>query len=202
MNFYLRMPVVTQVYILSFKCACCHQSVHIVTSMCILIPRCKGVVVPSHVKKYLVFLDVLGVLNTTQNITVCSCMSDKSTELCPLPGLAIAWSEPPGIFLWGFVKYDIYVPPVPITMNNFKDSVRRTNAKTDRPLLRKIWHDVKYSFDACGAANEAYIELAKCMEKFVCCCLVWYAFNFPREIFSHQQTYISDHIIFNHCVFQ
>jgi hypothetical protein len=46
-------------------------------------------------------------------------------------------------FLWGFVKDEVYFPPIPITMNNLKFQIRTAIAKIDRPLLQSIWHEVE-----------------------------------------------------------
>jgi hypothetical protein len=43
---------------------------------------------------------------------------------------AISRSDPPRLFLWGFVKDEVYVPPVSITQNNLKDRIRTATAKT------------------------------------------------------------------------
>jgi hypothetical protein len=33
----------------------------------------------------------------------------------------ISRSDPLNFFLWGFVKDEVYVPPMPMTLNNLKD---------------------------------------------------------------------------------
>jgi hypothetical protein len=63
-------------------------------------------------------------------------------------------------FLWGFVKDEVYVPPVPITLNNLKDRIRTAIAKIDQPLLQNVWHEVDYRLDVSRATNGAHIELA------------------------------------------
>jgi hypothetical protein len=58
------------------------------------------------------------------------------------------------------VKDEVYVPPMPITLNNLKDRIRIATAKTDQPLLQNIWHEVGYRLDVCRATNGAHIELS------------------------------------------
>jgi hypothetical protein len=63
-------------------------------------------------------------------------------------------------FLWGFVKGEVYFPSVRITLNNSRDRISKAIAKTDRPLLRNVWHEIKSRPDVCSATNGAHIELA------------------------------------------
>jgi hypothetical protein len=67
---------------------------------------------------------------------------------------------PLDFFLWGFVKDEVCVPPVPITLNNLKDRIRTAIAEIDQPLLQNVWHEVEYRLDVCRATNGAQIELA------------------------------------------
>jgi hypothetical protein len=70
---------------------------------------------------------------------------------------AISRSDPPlDFFLWGFVKDELYVPPVPVTLNNFKDRIRTEIAKIDQPLLENIWHEVEYRLDGRRATNGVF----------------------------------------------
>jgi hypothetical protein len=57
------------------------------------------------------------------------------------------------------VKDEVYVPPMPITLNNLKDRIRTAIAKTDQPLLQNVWNEVEYRRDVCRATNGAHIEL-------------------------------------------
>jgi hypothetical protein len=77
------------------------------------------------------------------------------------PASAICRSDAPRLsFLWGFVKDDVYVPPLPITLNNLKDRIRNVITKTDQPLLQNVWQQVEYSLDVCRATNGERTELA------------------------------------------
>jgi len=67
---------------------------------------------------------------------------------------------PLDFFLWFFVKCEVYVPPVAITLNNLKDRIRTEIAKSDQSLLQNIWHEVEYCLDVCRATNGAHIELS------------------------------------------
>jgi hypothetical protein len=39
-------------------------------------------------------------------------------------------------FLWGFVKDEVYLPPVTITLDNFEDRIWTMTAKSDQSLLK------------------------------------------------------------------
>jgi hypothetical protein len=67
---------------------------------------------------------------------------------------------PIDFFLWGFVKDEVYVLPMPMTLNNLKDQIRTAIAKIDQPLLQNVWHEVEYWLDVCRATNGDHIELS------------------------------------------
>jgi hypothetical protein len=45
---------------------------------------------------------------------------------------------PLDFFLWGFVKDEVHVPPMPITLKNLKDRIRTAIAKIYQSLLQKL----------------------------------------------------------------
>jgi hypothetical protein len=51
---------------------------------------------------------------------------------------------------------DVYIPPMPITLNNLKELMQTAIANTDQPLLQNVWHKVKYHLDVCRATNGAH----------------------------------------------
>jgi hypothetical protein len=67
---------------------------------------------------------------------------------------------PLDFFLWGFVKDEVYVPLMPITLNHLKDRTRTAITKIDQPLLQNVLHEVAYRLDVCRATHGARIELA------------------------------------------
>jgi hypothetical protein len=62
--------------------------------------------------------------------------------------------------LWGFVKEEIYVPPVPMTLNNLKVRILTATAKSYQPLLQNVWHEVEYRLVVCRLTNGANTEFA------------------------------------------
>jgi hypothetical protein len=75
--------------------------------------------------------------------------SPRSPDLNPLE-----------VFLWSFVKDEVYVPPVSITLKNLKDRIRTATAQTDQPLLQSVWQEVEHRLDVYRATNGAHTELA------------------------------------------
>jgi hypothetical protein len=53
---------------------------------------------------------------------------------------------PMDFFLWGFVKYNVYVPPLPTTLHELKTRIREACANTDQEILH-VWQEVEYPFD-------------------------------------------------------
>jgi hypothetical protein len=62
--------------------------------------------------------------------------------------------------MWGFVKDEIYVLSMPITLKNLKDRMRTEIENTDQPLLQNVWHEVECRLDVRRATNATYILLA------------------------------------------
>jgi hypothetical protein len=87
---------------------------------------------------------------------------------------------PPRFFLRGFVKDEVYVPPVPVTLNNLKDRTRKATAKSNQPLKQNVWHEVEYRLDVCRARNGAqtWSTLRKVWKNILSCSLQYRAFNF------------------------
>jgi hypothetical protein len=62
-------------------------------------------------------------------------------------------------FLWGFVKDNVYVPPLPTTLHELKTRIREACANTDQEILHDVWQEVEYRFDVAQAIPGAHIEL-------------------------------------------
>jgi hypothetical protein len=45
---------------------------------------------------------------------------------------------PMDFFLWGFVKDNVYVPPLPKTLYEFKTQIREACANTDQEILHNV----------------------------------------------------------------
>jgi hypothetical protein len=58
----------------------------------------------------------------------------------------------------GFVKDNVYVPPLLTTLHKLKTQIRQAWANTDQEILHNVWQEVEYWFDVAQAAC-AHIEL-------------------------------------------
>jgi hypothetical protein len=68
------------------------------------------------------------------HINIGSCQRDGSAEGVHFRASVISRSDPHptpavDIFLWSFVKDEVYVPPMPITLNNLKARIRTAIAR-------------------------------------------------------------------------
>jgi hypothetical protein len=66
---------------------------------------------------------------------------------------------PMDFFLWGFVKDNVYVPPLPTTLHELKTRIREACADTDQEILHNLWQEVEYRFDVARATRGAHIKL-------------------------------------------
>jgi hypothetical protein len=62
-------------------------------------------------------------------------------------------------FLWGFVKDNVYVSPLPTTLHEIKTRIREACAKTDQEILHNVWQEDEYRFDVARATRGAHTEL-------------------------------------------
>jgi hypothetical protein len=67
--------------------------------------------------------------------------------------------HPMDFFLWGFVKYNVYVSPLPTTLHELKTQIREACANTDQKILHNVWQEAEYRFDVAGASLGAHTEL-------------------------------------------
>jgi hypothetical protein len=59
----------------------------------------------------------------------------------------------------GFVKDNVYVPPLQKTLHELKTRIREACANTDQEILQNVWQEVEYRFDVVRATHGAHIEL-------------------------------------------
>jgi hypothetical protein len=62
-------------------------------------------------------------------------------------------------FLWGFVKDNVYVTPLPITLHELKTQIREACVNNDQDILHNVWQEVEYRFDVARATRGAHNEL-------------------------------------------
>ena len=68
--------------------------------------------------------------------------------------MLLAWSPrspdatPCDFFLWGYVKDQVYVPPLPASILEFKGCY----------ILQTVWNELDYRVDVCRITKGAHIE--------------------------------------------
>ncbi|PSN39394.1 hypothetical protein C0J52_22688 [Blattella germanica] len=50
-------------------------------------------------------------------------------------------------FLWGFVKYRVFVPPLPLKLDDLKQRIRQDVASVDADMLQRVWDELDYRRD-------------------------------------------------------
>jgi hypothetical protein len=61
-------------------------------------------------------------------------------------------------FLWGFVKDNVYITPLP-TLHELKTRIRLACANTDQEILHNVWQEAEYQFAVARATCGVHIEL-------------------------------------------
>jgi hypothetical protein len=64
---------------------------------------------------------------------------------------------PIDLFLWGFVKDNVYVPQLLTTLDELKTRIREACANTDQEILHDVRQETKYRFDVARATHGAHI---------------------------------------------
>jgi hypothetical protein len=65
---------------------------------------------------------------------------------------------PCDFFLWGYVKDNVFVPPVPVTLDDLKQCITTATAGVDEDMLTRVWQEFDYRVDICRVAKGAHIE--------------------------------------------
>jgi hypothetical protein len=54
-------------------------------------------------------------------------------------------------FLWGYVKEQVFVPPLPLDVDELELTI-------DRNVLERAWDELDYRLDICRVTNGAHIQ--------------------------------------------
>jgi hypothetical protein len=65
---------------------------------------------------------------------------------------------PCDFFLWGYVKGLVYVPPVPISIDELKIRIRQAVETVTVDMLYRVWGELDYRLDICRVTRGAHIE--------------------------------------------
>jgi hypothetical protein len=65
---------------------------------------------------------------------------------------------PCDFFLWGYVKYQVYVPPLPASIPKLKVRIRTAIETITADMLQTVWNELDYCVDVCRITKGAHIE--------------------------------------------
>ena len=67
-------------------------------------------------------------------------------------------STPCDLFLWGYVKDQVYVPPLPASIPELKVRIRTAIETITADMLQTVWKELDYRVDVCRITKGAHIE--------------------------------------------
>ena len=65
---------------------------------------------------------------------------------------------PMDFFLWGFVKDQVFVPPLPANVVELRTRIAAAVAKVTPEMLRSVWQETDYRWEVCRITNGSHIE--------------------------------------------
>ena len=78
--------------------------------------------------------------------------------------MLLAWSRhspdatPCDFFLWGYVKDQVYVPPLPASIPELKVGIRTAIETITADMLQTVCNELDYRVDVCRITKAAHIE--------------------------------------------
>ena len=61
-------------------------------------------------------------------------------------------------FLWGYVKDQVYVPPLPASISELEVRIRTAIETITADMLQRAWIELGYRVDVCRITKGAHIE--------------------------------------------
>jgi len=68
------------------------------------------------------------------------------------------YATPCDFFLWGYVKDQVYVPPLPSSIPELKVRIRTAIETITADMLQTVWNELDYRVDVCRITKGAHIE--------------------------------------------
>jgi hypothetical protein len=62
------------------------------------------------------------------------------------------------LFVWGFVKDSVYVPPLPMSVKELRDRITHAVQTIKADMLHRVWDEFDYRVDVCRVTQGAHIE--------------------------------------------
>ena len=67
-------------------------------------------------------------------------------------------ATPCDFFLCGYVKNQVYVPPLPASIPELKLRIRTAIETITADMLQRVWNELDYRVDVCRITKGAHIE--------------------------------------------
>ena len=61
-------------------------------------------------------------------------------------------------FLWEYIKDRVFVPPLPVSLNELKQRITTAAASVDKDILRSVCTELDYHIDICRVTKGSYLE--------------------------------------------
>jgi len=67
-------------------------------------------------------------------------------------------ATPCDFFLWGYIKDQVYIPPLPASIPELKVRTRTTIENITADMLQTVWNEIDFRVDICRITKGAHIE--------------------------------------------
>ena len=61
-------------------------------------------------------------------------------------------------FLWGFIKDNVYVPPLPKTLPELRKRINTAIENVTQDMLERVWREWEYRLDICHDTHGVHIK--------------------------------------------
>jgi hypothetical protein len=69
-------------------------------------------------------------------------------------------------FLWGYAKEQVFVPPVPLDIDELKLRITAALETIDRNMLERVWNELDYRLDFVGSRMELTLSVFRVCTTF------------------------------------
>jgi hypothetical protein len=102
-------------------------------------------------------LEVRSHLSTTLPQRWIGRTSNEDSTLIPWPPRSPDLT-PGGVFLWGYVKDKVYVPPLPRDLPELRQRIVAAVDTIDVDMLQRVWQELDYRTDVCQVTRGGHME--------------------------------------------
>jgi hypothetical protein len=76
-----------------------------------------------------------------------TCWPPRSPDLTPCD-----------FFLWGYIKDRVFIPPLPVSLNELNQGITTAFASVDEDMFRSVWTELDSRIDICRVTKGSQIE--------------------------------------------